>query len=623
MAGLKNIKGITIEIGGDTTGLDKALKGVNTTIKTTQNELKDVNKALKLDPTNTELLEQKQRALAKTVSATAEKLKTLKETQKAAAEQLANKEIGQEQYDALTREIIKTESALKNAKKAAEEFNAGTAQMQASLDAVGNKAAEVAEKTKALSAAAAGVLVALGSMAYKSAQTADELNTLSQQTGLSTEELQKMSYAADIVDVSVDTISGSMSKMRKAMVSSSADTEEAFRRIGVSVRSADGSLRDSTEVFYDVLTGLSRVANETERDTLAMQIFGKSADQLAGVIDDGGAALKALGDEAEQMGLIMSQDTLDSLNAFNDQLDRLKAQATAEIVKAGASALEALSPVLEMIVSAISKVLSVIGSLNPEVIKIVAVVAAVIAAISPVASIISGITGAISKFLTILPQIKAGFAAVSAFAAANPFVLIAAGIVALVALIIANWDKIKPILDKVWETVKTVVEAIGALIKGAIDKVKATIENIKSFFVGIWDAIVETAKSKINAVIEFINKGIEAVNNFISKINNSGIGKFLGVNIGTIATIPALANGGVLQSGSALVGERGPELLTMRNGGAQVQPLATNTTTINNINNTNNRPVQIDLVCDGITLAKAMYNPLKQVSNQYGPSFVR
>ena len=110
------IKGITIEIGGDTTGLDKALKGVNAQAKNTQNELKEVNKALKLDPGNTDLLEQKQRALADAVSATAEKLDILKEAQKQAAEQLAKGEIGQEQYDALTREIVKTESALKKVK---------------------------------------------------------------------------------------------------------------------------------------------------------------------------------------------------------------------------------------------------------------------------------------------------------------------------------------------------------------------------------------------------------------------------------------------------------------------------------------------------------------------------
>lgn len=618
-----NIKGITIEIGGDTTGLDKALKGVNSELTSTQRELKEVDKALKLDPKNTELLEQKQRTLAKAVEATSQKLKTLKEAQAQAAEQLERGEIGQKQYDALTREIVKTEAALKDATKASNDFNASTAGLSASLDGISTKANSVATATKGLSTAAGGLLVALGGAAVNSAKYADDLNTLSAQTGISAEDLQKMQYAADRVDVDVDTIAGAMSKMRRSMASDSAASAEAFARIGVSVRDSSGQLRDSSTVFYEVLAGLSRVGNETERDALAMDIFGRSADQLAGIVDDGGAALKALGQEAEDMGLILDEQTLGSLNAFNDQLDQLKAQATAEIVSAGASALEALSPILETIIGAVSRILQFIGDLDPKLITAIATIAAIVAAISPVASIIGTISGAIAKFLTYLPAIKAAFAAVSAFVAANPLVLIGVAVGALVAAIVTHWDKIKPILAEVWEKVKDVATKVADVIKGAIEKVQAAFQAVKDFFVGIWETIKEAAKEKINAIIGFVNKGIEAINKFTSKINESGVGRFFGVNIGQISTIPALAGGGVLQSGSALVGERGPELLTMRNGAAAVQPLSTTTNTYNTINQTSRQPVQVNLEVSGIQLAKALYDPLKQVSRQYGPSFVK
>lgn len=618
-----NIKGITIEIGGDTTGLDKALKGVNSELTSTQRELKEVDKALKLDPKNTELLEQKQRTLAKAVEATSQKLKTLKEAQAQAAEQLERGEIGQKQYDALTREIVKTEAALKEATKASNDFNASTAALSASLDGISTKANSVATATKGLSTAAGGLLVALGGAAVNSAKYADNLNTLSAQTGISAEDLQKMQYAADRVDVDVDTIAGAMSKMRRSMASDSAASAEAFARIGVSVRDSSGQLRDSSTVFYEVLAGLSRVGNETERDALAMDIFGRSADQLAGIVDDGGAALKALGQEAEDMGLILDEQTLGSLNAFNDQLDQLKAQATAEIVSAGASALEALSPVLNIIIEAVGKILSFIGDLDPKLITAIATIAAIVAAISPVASIIGTISGAIAKFLTYLPAIKAAFAAVSAFVAANPLVLIGVAVGALVAAIITHWDKIKPILAEVWEKIKDVATKVADVIKGAIEKVQAAFQAVKDFFVGIWETIKEAAKEKINAIIGFVNNGIEAINKFTSKINESGVGRFFGVNIGQISTIPALAGGGVLQSGSALVGERGPELLTMSNGAAAVQPLYTTTNTYNTINQTSRQPVQVNLEVSGIQLAKALYDPLKQVSRQYGPSFVK
>jgi phage-related minor tail protein len=111
MAG--RIQGITVEIGGDTTKLTTALQGVNKEIKNTQSQLKDVEKLLKLDPSNTELVTQKQRLLGDAIKETKEKLSTLKTAAEQANEQLQKGEITQEQYDALQREIQETEQALK------------------------------------------------------------------------------------------------------------------------------------------------------------------------------------------------------------------------------------------------------------------------------------------------------------------------------------------------------------------------------------------------------------------------------------------------------------------------------------------------------------------------------
>ncbi|MCW6666533.1 hypothetical protein NHG34_03120 [Aerococcaceae bacterium NML190938] len=110
MAG--RIKGITVEIGGDTTGLDKSLKSVNTSIRTTQSALKDVERLLKLDPSNTELLAQKQKLLQSAVKDTSEKLTALKDADKQAKLQLEQGKLGQDKYDALQREIIEAEQPL-------------------------------------------------------------------------------------------------------------------------------------------------------------------------------------------------------------------------------------------------------------------------------------------------------------------------------------------------------------------------------------------------------------------------------------------------------------------------------------------------------------------------------
>lgn len=107
------IKGITVEICGDKTDLDKALKGVNTTIKNMQSQLRDVNRLLKLDPSNAKLLAPKQQLLQKEIAETSIKLDTLKEADKQAKVQFENGELGQDKYDALQREIIETENNLK------------------------------------------------------------------------------------------------------------------------------------------------------------------------------------------------------------------------------------------------------------------------------------------------------------------------------------------------------------------------------------------------------------------------------------------------------------------------------------------------------------------------------
>ena len=110
---VNRIKGITVEIGGDTTKLQDALKKVNTEIKSTQSELRDVSRLLKLDPGNTELIAQKQQGLSKAIEGTKQKLESLKLASEQANAALARGDISQSQYDALQREVIETENALK------------------------------------------------------------------------------------------------------------------------------------------------------------------------------------------------------------------------------------------------------------------------------------------------------------------------------------------------------------------------------------------------------------------------------------------------------------------------------------------------------------------------------
>ena len=157
------IKGITVEIGGDTTGLDKALKTVNTSIRSTQSALKDVNRLLKLDPSNTELLSQKQRLLKDAIAATKEKLDSLKVAQEQAKQQLENGELGQDKYDALQREIVETEEELRRLQQEAATTNTALSKIDVAgqkMETVGNSIAGAGKKMMGVTAVIGGVGVA-------------------------------------------------------------------------------------------------------------------------------------------------------------------------------------------------------------------------------------------------------------------------------------------------------------------------------------------------------------------------------------------------------------------------------------------------------------------------------
>ena len=171
MAG--RIKGITVEIGGDTTGLEKALKSVNTTIRNTQSQLKDVNRLLKLDPSNTELLSQKQRALKEAIGATTDKLETLKQAQAQAKQQLENGDLGQDKYDALQREIIETEQELRRLQEEAASTSVALAKIDEAgkkIEAFGDSVTHAGQAIMPASMAVAG----LGAAAVKTAADFDE-----------------------------------------------------------------------------------------------------------------------------------------------------------------------------------------------------------------------------------------------------------------------------------------------------------------------------------------------------------------------------------------------------------------------------------------------------------------
>lgn len=178
----------------------------------------------------------------------------------------------------------------------------------------------------AVTAAVVEVEKALISMTKESAAYADEILTQSAVTGLSTEALQEYQYAAELVDVSLDTLTSSQTKMIRSMDAArrgSKEQAEAFSKLRIGIQNADGTLRDAQEVFGDVIDALGAISNETERDAIAMTIFGRSARDLNPLIKAGSDGLRELAQEAHNVGYVMSEEALDALGAVDDQVQRM------------------------------------------------------------------------------------------------------------------------------------------------------------------------------------------------------------------------------------------------------------------------------------------------------------
>ena len=566
------LKGITLEIGGDTTKLSKALSGVNSDIINTKAALKDVERLLKLDPTNVDLLRQREKLLTDEVKATTEKLDKLKQAQQTMDATGVDKNSAQ--YMALQREIIATENELDKLKDAAARSNAVLEKIGATADKVAQGAGKIADSTRALSAAAGAGLAAIGGAAYSVVTLADDLNTLAKQSGFTTDELQKMKYAQDLIDVSMEDITSSAVKLKKNMTSGSDNVVSAFKTLGVSVKGANGELRDSTTVYWEVINALSHVENETARDTLAMTLLGKGADSLAGIIDDGGAALRAYGNDAERLGLILSQDTLNGLNAVNDKIDETKAKAQATLAVAGAKAVEALLPVIDQIVAMLANVLNWIGSLDSSQIRMLVTILAVVAAISPIASIIAGIANAVSALIPLIMSMNVALAA-------NPYLLIAVAVAAAVGIIayaiISNFDAIKAAFQGLLEWIQSGFQSLCEFLE-QIDyalgaALIAVINGLVGAVKGLLNAGISIVESFVNAVLGMINALIGAINSVCGAVAGPFGGSFGGFQTFNAVSLPKLAKGGTAYNGSALVGEAGPEILTVAGGKATVTPL--------------------------------------------------
>lgn len=355
MAAGRNIKGITVEIGGDTTGLDKALKGTNKEIKTTETKLRDVNRLLKLDPSNTELLRQKHDLLQKEIGETKDKLQVLKEADAQAKKQLDSGDLGQDEYDALQREIIETEAKLKSLEQTAGSSSGALAGISQTAQKVSNATGEASKKLMPLTAGLTGVAAASVAAFQKVDEGADIVIEKTGATGEAAQELRDnfenvySTFPADTTEVG--NALGEVQTRFKKTGKELEDTSKLFLKYAkINNKDVATSIANTDKIMKAWNVDQSQTADLLGLLTKAGQDTGVSVDSLEQSVLQNNAVLKEMGLGLEESVSLLAQfeaNGVDSSTALAG-LKKALANATAD----GLTLDEALASTIESIQNA-------------------------------------------------------------------------------------------------------------------------------------------------------------------------------------------------------------------------------------------------------------------------------
>lgn len=272
--------------------------------------------------------------------------------------------------DSMNKELEDTKTALRKVETAEEQAGAEAKDMGNNIKGAETKTKSFKQSIKDFAQSSVGqfasiagavallkqALDAVWNMVTEAAAFADELNTVSMQTGLATDQLQKFSYAARFIDTEVETFTKSLARLSKAMYEAERggkNQKEAFEALGIEYKNADGSLRNNEKTMYDIIDALGNMADETRRDAIAMQLFGRSAQELNPLIKAGKAELDRYSKEAEEMGAVLDRGAIAKLGRLDDKLQRTSAIMEAQGRKMAA----AFAPVVEAINDALVEII--------------------------------------------------------------------------------------------------------------------------------------------------------------------------------------------------------------------------------------------------------------------------
>jgi len=546
MAG--KIKGITIEIGGDTQKLNKALEDVNKKTRDVQSELRQVERLLKLDPKNTELLAQKQKLLADAVENSREKLDRLKAAQQQVNEQFAKGEISEEQYRAFQREVAKAEQELKSFEKQLRDTGITAEQVGKKMQDVGKKMTDIG---KDLSMKVTAPLVAAGAASFKmAADLQDAMGATDQIFGKASDSVKKWADNLDgyygIAEAEALEYANMMGTM---LVNIGGLTEEQAAKQAATLIELAGDLTamygGTTADAVRALTGALK-GNNTMLDNYGMAVNDAMIKTKAFEMGlySGKGQMDLAAKQAATLALIMEQTGAAQGQAAREAEGASGSMRafTTEIKNLATDIGEVLLPVITPLLNSLGDIVKKFSELSPKTQKTIVIIAGLAAAIGPLLLILGPVVSAIGTLVTglgamstamaggasLVAGLTAGFPALGAAITliTGPIGIAIAAIAGLVAagvLIYKNWDKIKETLDRVWGAIvdfftKTIPEAIEKGLKWFSELPGKVAEFMNELPGKIGYALGVALGNIIKFGIDAINWAITEVPKFIANV---------------------------------------------------------------------------------------------------------
>lgn len=618
--------GVKIGVEGERE-FKRALADINSQMKVLGSEMKLVESSFDSQDKSVEALTARNQVLTKNIDTQKQKIETLRAAlanasssfgendrrTQAWATQLNN---AQAELNRMERELRENNSALDAAEHGFDEAGKAADSMGDDVKDAGKDADGASGKFEALGtvckavagtiavafAAVAAAAVKAGKelieMTREGAKYADTVLTESVVTGIATDRLQEYMYAAELVDVSTETLTGSMAKQIKSMKSvqdGSKSMVEAYERLGVSALDANGELRDSDTVYWELIDALGKVENETERDALAMTILGKSAQDLNPLILAGSQRMNELGEEARKAGYIVSDEMLSAYGAFDDQMQKLTLGSTAaknalgtillpvltqlagegvdllgeftngildangDISKMGEvisgilpKALNALMQYVPVILDLIKSLLMSIGKAIVDNLPLI-----VSSAVEVVLAILEGLISALPRIaegalLLVMELVNGILDNLPALleTAIQVIVTLAEGLTKAIPKLIPSIvavvvEMVKTIMKNLPMMLKAALELVMALAKGILDAIPGLISELPALIDSIIDFIIDAIPMVIDAGFQLLTSLIAALPNIIQAIVEALpqiIGSIIG---GILSAIPMLIEAGV------------------------------------------------------------------------------